>query len=509
VDPYADERWAFAKADAPAAGLDDRTWADLDLDQVIRGVDRLRTTLGRQMLYLRLRLGAQADHRKGLRALTETLGRDRACAGRVKGEIASLNPITGQQFWRVTREGAIPRRGWYAVFPLLSATTVTLLIASFWIPSLIFALACVILVNAFVRVVAAGPMIAYKSAFSQIAPIIRTARRLVLIEAIRDDQIQRDLAALTPLYRSARLMGRDAHEVGELAAAIQEYLNLLLLLDANALLLGARALDRSREALTRVAEWVGDADLGVAIEDLRLDGRSWCRAGNTATPDIEIVEGWHPLLTAPVPASIQLNPGGGTIVTGSNMSGKSTFLRTVGVCAVFAEALDLCPAKSFRAPSLSVHTCIGRMDDLASGRSYYLAEVERVLVLLNRAATAGAHLFLFDELFRGTNTVERLAAGEAVLRAIVDRGRDAINHVIVATHDGELVTMLAGLYRPIHFQESITSDGITFDYVVRDGPATSRTAIRLLESYGAPIDVVEAARARADELDASKSVTFP
>lgn len=87
------------------------------------------------------------------------------------------------------------------------------------------------------------------------------------------------------------------------------------------------------------------------------------------------------------------------LITGSNMSGKSTFLRTLGVTAVLAQTLNTCLAAEYYAPVFNVRSCIGRSDDLLSGKSYYIAEVESLLGLVEVSAHSAPHLFLLDELF--------------------------------------------------------------------------------------------------------------
>jgi DNA mismatch repair ATPase MutS len=117
-----------------------------------------------------------------------------------------------------------------------------------------------------------------------------------------------------------------------------------------------------------------------------------------------------------------------------------------------------------------------------------------------RASEAGEpHVFLFDELFRGTNAVERIAAAESVLAALV--GHDKPHVVIAATHDGELVDLLRARYDVCHFGDTLGSNGLSFDYKLTPGPATSRNAIQLLKLSGASESIVNAALARAAELD--------
>ena len=103
----------------------------------------------------------------------------------------------------------------------------------------------------------------------------------------------------------------------------------------------------------------------------------------------------HPLVDDAVPNSIALAPPHGVLVTGSNMSGKSTFLRTVGVNVVLAQSINTCLARAYEAPVYQVRSCIGRADDLIAGKSYYLVEVESVLALVNaseRPRAASVHL---------------------------------------------------------------------------------------------------------------------
>jgi DNA mismatch repair ATPase MutS len=208
-----------------------------------------------------------------------------------------------------------------------------------------------------------------------------------------------------------------------------------------------------------------------------------------------------------VPNSITVRPGHGVLVTGSNMSGKSTFLRTVGVNAILAQTINTCLAREYRAPILHVRSCIGRADNILTGTSYYIAEVEALLELVRASAGMDPHLFVLDELFRGTNAVERIAAGQAVLTQLLqDTGGGTKPHlVLAATHDLELVELAAGRYEPYHFGDSMGPDGLVFDHRLQRGPSTSRNAIALLRLHGAPDALIERAMATAAMLDEQRA----
>ena len=135
--------------------------------------------------------------------------------------------------------------------------------------------------------------------------------------------------------------------------------------------------------------------------------------------------------------------------------------------------------------------------------------MEAVLTLVHASRSRLPHLFLFDELFRGTSTVERIAAAEAVLAELL-RTRadqtDAAHIVIVATHDRELVDLMQGVYVSHHFRDTVGSDGLSFDYQLQEGPAHSWNAIALLEICGAPARVVKRAYGRTADLDDQRRI---
>ena len=269
---------------------------------------------------------------------------------------------------------------------------------------------------------------------------------------------------------------------GELLGSVFEYLNLLFLLDANALFFAARELEAQGPGLLRVLAAVGEVDAAMSTASVRAGAGAggWTHPALGEPGSAAFLAGIrHPLLADAVPNTIALGPPHGVLVTGSNMSGKSTFLRTVGVTTVMAQTLNTCFADASRAPVYPVRTCIGRSDDLQAGKSYYIAEVEAVLGLVRASEEAAPHLFLFDELFRGTNAIERIAAGEAVLTQLLQPGATGSPHVVIAaTHNGELVDLLRERYASFHFTDRMEPEGLVFDYTLKAGPATTRNANR-------------------------------
>lgn len=184
---------------------------------------------------------------------------------------------------------------------------------------------------------------------------------------------------------------------------------------------------------------------------------------------------YHPLISHPVANSISAQ--GGILVTGSNASGKSTFLKNVAINAILAQTVYTCTASSYRAPYFKVMTSMALRDDLESGKSYFIVEIRSLKRILDEADRDGNLLCIIDEVLRGTNTIERIAASSEILWSICRR------HVLsfAATHDIELSYMLENRYKNYHFEEEVGEDDVVFNYLLKEGRVTTRNAIRLLD----------------------------
>jgi MutS domain V len=499
----------FRSHDQPDDVLDDRTWGDLLLDETFGYLDRTESTVGQQVLYKRLRspAGSLAEFEDMVtRMSTDTNRRERAQVA-----LARLRDPAGYYLHRLTFPDTLKRQSWHIFFPIWTAAVlVTLSLSIFW-PKLIFLAVLVFVVNFVIRTATARRVSGEITWFRQVGPLLSAARKLATI-ASNDSApliatLKSDLDALTRLGTIARWVSRDPYTANEIVFAITEYLNVLLLMDANALYFAARELELRGTNLRRLIEAVGEIDAAIAVASFRTGIRQWTRprfvdpAGSAMFTNIR-----HPLLDNAVPNSLTLAPPHGLLVTGSNMSGKSTLLRTLGINVVLAQTINTCVAESYSAPIYQVRSCIGRSDDLIGGKSYYLVEVESVLSLVRASESSAPHLFIFDELFRGTNAVERIAAAEAVLATLTGGGKPHVT--VAATHDGELVDLLRDTYAVCHFGDALSPDGLMFDYHLMTGPATSRNAIALLELNGVPETMVRRALARARELDQERGKVF-
>ncbi|HET9784713.1 MAG TPA: mismatch repair protein [Terriglobales bacterium] len=170
------------------------------------------------------------------------------------------------------------------------------------------------------------------------------------------------------------------------------------------------------------------------------------------------------------------------LVSGSNMSGKSTLLRTVGLNAVLAQMGAPVRAARLRLTPLAVGTCLRTADSLQLGRSGFYAEILRLRQILQLTDEPLPLLFLFDELLDGTNSHDRVVGGEGLLRALL--ARPAIG--LISTHDLALTGVAAGLtgVRNVHFEDQIEGNDVRFDHRLRPGVVTRSNALALMRIVG-------------------------
>jgi len=216
--------------------------------------------------------------------------------------------------------------------------------------------------------------------------------------------------------------------------------------------------------------------------------------GNESKSPFDATDLGHPLLTEQqkVTNPFHISSTEETILlTGSNMSGKSTFLRTLGVNIILAYTGAPVSAKTFSLRPMRLFTCINVSDSLADGFSYFYAEVRRLKQLLDATNESEELpvLYLIDEIFRGTNNKERLIGSQSYVKAL----SQSKGFGIVSTHDLELVKLEdnIGELKNYHFRESIEQGKMKFEYQIHEGPSPTTNALRIMQLEGLPVPTPE------------------
>jgi hypothetical protein len=207
---------------------------------------------------------------------------------------------------------------------------------------------------------------------------------------------------------------------------------------------------------------------------------------------LSFTDAYHPLIKNPVANSLGISNS--ILITGSNASGKSTFLKTAAINGILAQTIHTCLAREYRSSMFMIYTSMALKDSLSNNESYYIAEIKSLKRLFDNMNNEFPILCMIDEVLRGTNTIERIAASSEVLQRLA--GGNCL--CVAATHDIELVSILKNRYGNYHFQESFRDNDIFFDYKIYPGKSTTRNAIKLLRLMGYSENVVASAEERAE-----------
>ncbi len=328
----------------------------------------------------------------------------------------------------------------------------------------------------------------YARLFAHAETVVATAPRLALL---RDQLTAAGAPASRCMHRLNRILGFGDLRRG--AAIFHFFIQALTLWDFHVL----DALERWRVSTgMRVRGWLdalAQLDAHALVAAVRADNPEWVLPAIVADPRIDASSLGHPLIPDDrrVPNDVTVGPPGTLLlITGSNMSGKSTLLRAIGLNAVLAQTGAAVCATRFQMPQVDVQTSIRVQDSLELGLSYFMAALARLKGVVDAAEherPGRVLLYLLDEILQGTNSAERGIAVRAVARHLLDAG--AIG--AMTTHDLNLAgeEPLRSAAQLVHFTEIVDEQGtMRFDYRLRPGLATSRNALRLMQMIGISLD---------------------
>ncbi|SEH53103.1 MutS domain V [Ruminococcus flavefaciens] len=248
--------------------------------------------------------------------------------------------------------------------------------------------------------------------------------------------------------------------------------------------IGLKEFEGKTQDYMKIFRFVGEIDCSIAIASFRRSLEGYCVPEINSDKRIEYKGLFHPLISEPV--ANDLTQEKNMLLTGSNASGKSTFIKAAAINLILGQSIFTCTAEQASIPRCGVITSMAVRDDLASGESYYIREI-KYLKRMTEAAKDGRLLFFaIDEILKGTNTKERIAASKAILRYF-DRANCML---MVATHDIELAEAFEGRYENYYFCEKLDEEDVVFDYMIHKGICRSSNAIKLLSVIGFPEEII-------------------
>ncbi len=342
---------------------------------------------------------------------------------------------------------------------------------------------------------------AYLDCFSSLLKMLSLAEKTGTVDwpetKAHMEKIRQGRLAFRSMKKRAFFLTGKNNATGDPSQLLLDYLRMVFHLDIlvyNSIL---KEVKGKTGEIIEILDALGELDAVIAVASFREMLPLWScpefTEWNSGHIRLLAEDMYHPLIRNPVANSIQMEKG--ILVTGSNASGKSTFLKNLAVNSVLAQTVLTCTCSSYRAPFLKVMTSMALRDDLSGGESYFIVEIKSLKRILDESRKEEPLLCIIDEVLRGTNTIERIAASSRIL-GVLDKPWILS---AAATHDIELSYILSKKYENYHFEEEIQDDQVVFNYLLQHGRTTTRNAIRLLGVLGYDDMIVkEAARAAAD-----------
>lgn len=480
-------------------GIDDITWSDLSMDDIYKKINNTQSSAGREVLYDILR--------NPLCSLKELKKRDSIIEyfmnnfeERIKLQLILSN--LGNNYDANTtlclfldEDNSKNRLKLYRTLRAIPFISLLLIVIN---KSFLFITMLSIALNIFISFNNKNRKIDV-SGFTYIIKTINVAFKIkdMKINVLDNnlENIAEDLEKVKKIKKKS--ISKNPNSVLSDLNIFSEYANMITLSELITYEKVKETIIKNKEYLKSIYEYVGGVDALISISSFRtsLDYYSKPQFSTSTKKEDNIInfeELYHPLINNPVSNSLDINKG--VLITGSNASGKSTFIKSVAINQILCQSIYTSCSKKYEGTFFNIYTSMALKDDVLNEESYYMVEIKSLKRIIDKCNENMPCLCFVDEILRGTNTVERIASSSEVLSHL--NKSNAI--CIAATHDIELTYLLEKEYDNYHFEEEITDDDIVFDYKLNKGRAKSRNAIKLLSLIGYEQNIVEKAHEKAE-----------
>lgn len=478
--------------------VDEITWHDLSGDDVFKRINQGLSTSGEQYLYYMLRSPAikrdEYNRRSNMIGIMEQNPNLRLKLQLIFARLGRRRAANTCEVFKPSSHSA--KKLWFYILLVLALIGSAVSLA-FTTKTMLLFFCLFIFVPSYHHFAATRIEIDLETVQYTVS-MVKAARK---IKKLAFGELEQHLPSFYQAVTRLKVISRVGHvpthsTVGDIAFL----LNGVLLLDLIVYEFLKNRLGKHHEDIFHIHEYLGFMDAAIVAASYRKS------LPICSTPQIDFAPAAisfcgtslvHPLMENAVPND--LDRAGSVLLTGSNASGKSTFLKTVALNAILAQSICTALGSRYVACAFRIYSSMAITDDLLAGESYFISEIKSLKRIADADKSQEPLLCVIDEVLRGTNTVERIAASSELLKHLATEK----TLCLAATHDIELCALLDGFYRLWHFEETVTENGeVLFDYRIKDGPATTRNAIKLLGGMGFDKELVARANEKANRYTA-------
>ena len=462
--------------------VDDQTWYDLALHKVFDQLNYTQSSIGAEALYQKMRLLTfQPDD--SLRELEEFFERQPDLRLRVQvimNQLGKKNHNMARSI--VANPGNQDSRIYLSLYIFLACLPV---LSLFFLPFFkIQAFSVLIASVTFNIIFSSIRNWSNKTRLDQVSYLVRifaSAEKLSRLALPKQEALKQ---AVQPFKKTKVISSILQSPTGNSEMEIiLIYLNFLFLIPQIAQIYIYQQVRAHQKEAQETINLLGELEVAISLLRHKRDGKLVCHPCFKQDGGIKGKGIYHPLLADPVANDVSFEKN--MVISGDNASGKSTYLKMVAINCILAQGLGFAYGESLELSYGHVMTSMDVSDDIEVGDSYFITESKTILRMIENLKKPGFHYFFIDELFKGTNTIERIGAGLGIVRWL--SGRNCL--YMISSHDIELVVASGAVNDNYHFDSRYVDGKIVFDYQIKQGSAVTKNAVNTLKSLHFPSEI--------------------
>lgn len=473
--------------------ISEQTCNDLDFDLFFAFADRTHSSIGQQSLYNQLRtIKSRTAQFEAQEEIIQTFKSNPKTRIQAQYELSKLNSRKAYYISDLFQAEPFKKPKWSFIIPFLTLLVASSIVLSFFWSQFTLILMLLLPIHVIIHFSLKRSVSVFIDSIPQLLVLSSVAKKLLQLKVSKEpENVRASFKTLNAIKRRMSFFKLDQKLDSDLEAAywyLIELIKIIFLLEPLLLFGSAQRIEDKKKDIKVVFDYVSSIDIALSAYGLRTSTPTYCIPEIKTKGNISATAISHPLIIDCTPNNIEIRDKS-FLLTGSNMSGKTTLMRTIGLNHLCALTLNTAFAKHFSIPYCKLFTMIRVADDLMESTSYFLKELEIVKSIIDDDSTT-KNLILLDELFKGTNTTERIASANSVLKYLHKKP----NFVFVASHDLELSEQLEEQFDTYHLGETVKAQNIIFDYTLAPGNPVSGNAIELMRINNFPTEIINQAR---------------
>lgn len=467
--------------------IDDNTWNDLEMFKIFDLINNTQSSLGSEALYSILRqINISDDFEKHFTELMEDLSKDDKKRLKIQVILNSIGKSEANRALTYIFSDVNMEKNNLIKYILMGTLPIIgiILIAFKINPFGLMLLSSSVFYNFIFTYTQNNVNEGNYSKINYVLKMINASKKILKLDTPSKEILKNEINKIKTLTKIS-ILGKT--ESGSDVELIANFINTVFMLPLISYEIAKKHIKNNKTAVVEIWKEVGNIESAISILSYKqLIGReNYIKPDFTQNHQINATNVKHPLLQNPVGNDVKAD--GIFLVSGSNASGKSTYVKSIAINAILSQTIFMALANSFSLKKGNILTSMAIKDDVEEGDSYFIAEIKSLKRLIEDLDNGNLSYYFIDEILKGTNTIERIASSASIIKYLSDN--DAIAYI--ATHDIELTEMFNDEIQNIHFKEIIDENNqIVFDYKLHQGPSNTKNAIKLLDIMKFPRTIV-------------------